>query len=98
MPKIHQHQEGNIHVPHWGWDGLVHHLHLLVDGLNPQLRLGEMTVLLEKLTLFPNRFPLNLPCFPFNLCTNPLMYFLLGGVNVESTLQEVPGGMADQHQ
>ena len=34
-----------------------------------------MTVLLEKLTLFPNRFPLNLPCFPFNLYAHPLMYF-----------------------
>ena len=62
---------------------------------------GEMTVLLEKSTIFPHRFPLNLPCFPFNLCTNPLMYFfgaLSAGTPdswdliVESTLelQEVP--------
>ena len=62
---------------------------------------GEMTVLLEKSTIFPHRFPLNLPCFPFNLCTNPLMYFfgaLSAGtpdswdLKVESTLelQDVP--------
>jgi hypothetical protein len=36
---------------------------------------GEITVLLEKSTIFPDRFLLNLPYFPFSLWTNPLMYF-----------------------
>jgi hypothetical protein len=31
---------------------------------------GEITVLLEKSTLFPDKEPLNLPSLPFNLCVN----------------------------
>ena len=31
---------------------------------------GEITVLLEKSTRFPDNDPLNLPSFPFNLCVS----------------------------
>ena len=31
---------------------------------------GEITVLLEKSTLFPEREPRNLPSFPFSLCVS----------------------------
>ena len=36
---------------------------------------GEMTVLPEKSTLFPDKFPLNLPCFPLSLWQNPRIGF-----------------------
>jgi hypothetical protein len=36
---------------------------------------GEMTVRLEKSTRLPDKFPLNRPCFPFSLCTNPRLDF-----------------------
>ena len=45
---------------------------------------GEMTVLLEKSTLLPERLPLNLPCLPFRRCTNPRVYFL--GIWTEGTV------------
>lgn len=35
-----------------------------------------MTVRLEKSTRLPDKLPRKRPCFPFNLCTNPLLDFL----------------------
>ena len=37
---------------------------------------GEMTVLLEKSTLLPDRLPRKRPCLPFSLWQNPLVGFL----------------------
>lgn len=37
-----------------------------------------MTVRPEKSTRFPDRFPLNRPCLPFNRWTNPLVGFVPG--------------------
>lgn len=36
---------------------------------------GEITVRLEKSTLFPDRLPRKRPVLPFNRCTNPLVAF-----------------------
>lgn len=39
---------------------------------------GPMTVRPEKSTRLPDKFPLNRPCFPFNLCTKPLVGLVPG--------------------
>ena len=44
---------------------------------------GEITVLLEKSTLFPESEPLNLPSFPFSLCVRVLGAYLIYGELVE---------------
>ena len=46
-------------------------------SLIARLGSGEMTVRPEKSTLFPDRFPLKRPCFPFSRCTNPLQHQVL---------------------
>jgi hypothetical protein len=39
----------------------------ITTSSTPTFGSGEITVLPVKSTLFPERFPLNLPYFPFNL-------------------------------
>ncbi|OMH85057.1 hypothetical protein AX774_g1382 [Zancudomyces culisetae] len=41
----------------------------------PMFGSGDITVRAEKSTLFPDKFPRNLPCFPLSLCVNPLIGF-----------------------
>lgn len=55
---------------------------------SPKLGSGDMTVLPEYSTLFPDRFPLNLPYLPFILCKSPLDALKVFFIEFDSELSE----------
>lgn len=62
---------GGVPVSTFHWNHkLLHGEHMLTSVIF-RFGSGEMTVLPVKSTRFPERFPRNLPCFPFKRCTKP---------------------------
>lgn len=62
---------GSIPISTFHWNHkLLHGEHMLTSVIF-RFGSGEMTVLPVKSTRFPERFPRNLPCFPFKRCTKP---------------------------
>ena len=61
---------------------------------------GDMTVQLEKSMRFPDKFPLNRPCFPLRRCTNPRVDFLacLGGKGGEGVYEEDREGRVEEEK
>ena len=60
----------------------------MATSFNFKLGSGDITVLPEYSTLFPDRFPLNLPYFPFILYNKPLEALKVFFMELDSELSE----------